>query len=90
MTDTNEDRGRSRRSGADDRGWSSIGWILDGQTIERSGDIVCGLHRTQGDKEHMFLGLASKSRSMVFPGLASKLVASSFPVYGSKPVASVW
>jgi hypothetical protein len=35
---------------------------------------MCGLHRTEGDKEHEFLSLASKPRSMVFPGLASKSV----------------
>jgi hypothetical protein len=43
--------------------------------IERSGDAVCGLHHTQGDEEHGFLGLASKPWSTVSPGLASKLVA---------------
>jgi hypothetical protein len=29
--------------------------ILGGQTIERSGDIVCGLHRVRGDDERVFL-----------------------------------
>jgi hypothetical protein len=43
--------------------------------IERSGDAVCDLHRAQGDEESEFLGLASKSRSMVSPGLASKPMA---------------
>jgi hypothetical protein len=28
--------------------------------IERLGDTVCGLHRTQGGEERGFLGLASK------------------------------
>jgi hypothetical protein len=32
------------------------GQVLGGQMIERPGDIVCGLHRACGDKEHMFLG----------------------------------
>jgi hypothetical protein len=32
------------------------GRILDGQTIGRSGDTVCGLHRARGDEERMFLG----------------------------------
>jgi hypothetical protein len=36
---------------------------------------VCGLHHVQGDEEHGFLGLASKSRSTVSPSLASKPVA---------------
>jgi hypothetical protein len=30
--------------------------VLGGQTIRRSGDAVCGLHRARGDEEHMFLG----------------------------------
>jgi hypothetical protein len=45
MVGSDEDRGRSRRPGAENRGWSSIGWVLSGQTIERLGDVVCGLHR---------------------------------------------
>jgi hypothetical protein len=44
MVGSNKDRGRSRRLGAEDRGWSSTGWVLGGQTIERSGNAVCGLH----------------------------------------------
>jgi hypothetical protein len=70
MASNDKDRGRSRRLGVEDRGWSSIGWILGGQTIERSGDAVCSLHCTQGDEERGFLGLASKPRSTVSPGLA--------------------
>jgi hypothetical protein len=45
MVDSDEDHGKSRRPGAEDQGWSSTGPILDGQTIERSGDAVCDLHR---------------------------------------------
>jgi hypothetical protein len=44
MTGSDEDRGRSRRLGAEERGWSSTGWVLDVQMIERSGDAVCDLH----------------------------------------------
>jgi hypothetical protein len=40
-----EDRDRSRRPGAEDQGWSSIGQILGVRMIERLGDIVCGLYR---------------------------------------------
>jgi hypothetical protein len=40
----------------EDRGWSGIGRVLDGRTIERSGDAVCGLHRAHGEEEHGFLG----------------------------------
>jgi hypothetical protein len=41
---SDEDRGRSRRPGADERGWSSTGRILGGRITERSADMVCGLH----------------------------------------------
>jgi hypothetical protein len=44
MAGSDEDHDRSRRPGADDRGWSSTGWVLGGRIIERSGDVVCGLH----------------------------------------------
>jgi hypothetical protein len=40
MTANNEDRGRSRRPGVEDRGWSDTGRVLGGRTIERSGDAV--------------------------------------------------
>jgi hypothetical protein len=65
MEGSDEDRGRSRRLGAEDRGWSSTGRVLGCQMIESSSDIVCGLHRAQGDEEHGFFGSASKSRSTV-------------------------
>jgi hypothetical protein len=32
------------------------GQILSGRTIERSGDVVCGLHRARGDEGRGFLG----------------------------------
>jgi hypothetical protein len=32
------------------------GRVLGGQTIERSGGAVCGMHRACGDKEREFLG----------------------------------
>jgi hypothetical protein len=47
MAGSNEDHGRSRRHGAEDRGWSSTGWVLGRWMIERSGDTVCGLHYAQ-------------------------------------------
>jgi hypothetical protein len=31
------------------------GQVLDGRTIERSGGVVCGLHRARVDEEHKFL-----------------------------------
>jgi hypothetical protein len=30
--------------------------VLGGRTIERSGGVVCGLHRARGDEEREFLG----------------------------------
>jgi hypothetical protein len=33
-----------------------IGQVLGGRTIERSGGVVCGLHRVRGDEENKFLG----------------------------------
>jgi hypothetical protein len=60
------------------------GRVLGGQTIKRSGDTMCGLHR---------LGWASKPRltvcqgfdlettGMVFSGLASKSVATDSPIW---------
>jgi hypothetical protein len=32
------------------------GRVLGGQTIERSGDAMCGLYRAYGGKKHEFLG----------------------------------
>jgi hypothetical protein len=81
MTGSDEDRGRSRRLVAEDRGCSSTCRLLDGWTIERSGDVVCGLHCAQGDKEHVFFGSASKPRSIVSPGLTSKPLATVLVVW---------
>jgi hypothetical protein len=81
MTGSDEDRGRSRRLGVEDWGWSSTGRVLGCQMINRSGDTVCGLHHAQGDEEREFLSLASKPRSTVSPGLASKSVATVLVVW---------
>ena len=56
MAGSDEDRGRSRRPGAEDRGWSSTGRVLGGRAIGRSGDAECGLYRARGDEERGFLG----------------------------------
>jgi hypothetical protein len=56
MAGSDEDCGRSRRPGAADRGWSSIGQVLSGQVIERMGDTVCGQYCARGDEERGFLG----------------------------------
>jgi hypothetical protein len=55
MAVSNEDRDRSRRPGAEDRGWSGTSQVLGGQMIWRSGDAVCGLHHALGDEERGFL-----------------------------------
>jgi hypothetical protein len=44
MVDGDENRGMCKRLGAQDQRWSSTGRVLGGQTIERSGDDVWGLH----------------------------------------------
>jgi hypothetical protein len=56
MTDINEDPDMSRRPGVEDRGWSNTGRVLDGRTIGRSGDVMCGIYRAQGNEERIFLG----------------------------------
>jgi hypothetical protein len=56
MAGSDEDHGRRRTYGAEDRGWSCIGRVLGGRTIGRSGDAVFNLHRAQGDTGHGFLG----------------------------------
>jgi hypothetical protein len=65
MVSSNEDYGRSRRPGTQDRGWSSTSRELGGRTIKGSSDVVCSLYRAQGNKERKFLGLASKLKSTV-------------------------
>jgi hypothetical protein len=55
MAGSDEDSDRSRRPGADDQGWSSMGQVLGGQAIEKLGDAVYGQHRAQGDENRGFL-----------------------------------
>jgi hypothetical protein len=61
------------------------GRILGGRTIERSGDVVCGLHRARG-VQVSWLGL--KNTGTIFSSLASKPVATVFSDLASKPVAT--
>jgi hypothetical protein len=59
MAYNDEDRGRSRRLGAEDQGWAGTSRVLGGRTIRRSGDTMCDPHRTRGgDEKHGFPGLA--------------------------------
>jgi hydrogenase maturation factor len=55
--------------------------VLGGRMIERSGDVMRGLHRAQGDEECRFFGLASEPRSTVSPCLVSKPVATVLVVW---------
>jgi hypothetical protein len=50
-----EDRGRSRRPGAEHRRSSRIGRVLAGRAVGRSGDAIRSLHCAQGDEERGFL-----------------------------------
>jgi hypothetical protein len=56
MVGSDEDLGRSSIPGVEDRGWSSTSQVLGGRMIDRSGDIMYGVYRTRGDREHEFLG----------------------------------
>jgi hypothetical protein len=73
MTGSDEDRARSRRPGAEDRGWSHSR-ILSDRTIGRSGDTVCGLHHFliehQNQGQRFVSGLASKPLGRFVSGLA--------------------
>jgi hypothetical protein len=89
MTDNDEDHNRSKRPSVENRVWSSTIRILGGWMIERSDNIVCCLHRAQKDEEHEFLGLASKSRSIISPDLTLKPVALGFSVWATRPTATV-
>jgi hypothetical protein len=78
------------------------GQVLGGRVVERSGGVVCGLHRARGDEDRGFLGLALKPRltvcewfglkptQTVFTGLASKPVATVSSGLASKPAATVF
>jgi hypothetical protein len=50
MACSDEDRGRSRRV------QRTRDQVLGGRAIERSGGVVCGLHRACGDEECKILG----------------------------------
>jgi hypothetical protein len=50
MVCSDEDRGRSRRPGIEDRGWSHR------SDTQWPGGTVCGMHHACGDEEHEFLG----------------------------------
>jgi hypothetical protein len=74
MAGNNKDRGRSRKLGAEYRGRSGTSRVLSGQTIGRSGDVMCDPHHTHGDEKRGFVsGLASKPlRPFLGLGLKTK------------------
>jgi hypothetical protein len=55
MVCSDEDHGRSRRF-VQRIGDGRTGRVLGGWTIERSGGVVCDLHRARGDEKREFLG----------------------------------
>jgi hypothetical protein len=56
MADSDDNLDKSRRPGTEERRWLSTGRILGGQTIERLGDVLCGLYCAHRDEEYAFLG----------------------------------
>jgi hypothetical protein len=55
MASSDEDHSKSRRSSAEDQGWSSTGQLFNGWMIWRSADTVCGLYHAHRDEEREFL-----------------------------------
>jgi hypothetical protein len=101
MACSDEDRGRSRRPGVKDRGWShrlgtlcpggrEVGWrrVRSAPDTWRLGAQVfwLSLKTTQA----VFADLASKPVATVFTGLASKPLATVFAGLASKPVPTVF
>jgi hypothetical protein len=62
--------------------------VLDGWAIERSGDVMCDLHRACGDKERWFLCSASKPRLTVCEWFGLKITQTVFAGLASKPVVT--
>jgi hypothetical protein len=99
MVGNDDNWGRSRRLGAEDRGWLGTSRVLSGWMIGRTGDAVCDLHRTRvGDGFSMvwpqnhydsFLVWASKPRSMVWR-FGPQNHCDVFLVWTSKPRSTVW
>jgi hypothetical protein len=72
MAGSNEDRGKSRRLGAEDRAWSSTGQVLYSWMIERSGDVVCTLHYVASKPVATLLMVWPQNHSLGFFGLDFK------------------
>jgi hypothetical protein len=57
------------------------GRVLGGRAIERSGGVVCGLHRAHGDEERKFLGKPQDQGRRFVSGFASKPLRRFSPVW---------
>jgi hypothetical protein len=65
-------------------------WVLGGQTIERSGDTMCDLHRACEDDKRRFLGWASKPSSMVCQWFGLKTTGTVCQCFGLKTNGTVF
>jgi hypothetical protein len=62
------------------------GRVLDGWTIGRSGDTVCGLHRARGDEERIFSVEPQNQGRRFVNGLVSKPIEQFASGLPSKPL----
>jgi hypothetical protein len=83
MADSDEDLGRIKRSGVEDRRWSSIRRVLGDRTIERSGDAVCGCTMHKEMRSVDFL-VWPQNQGRWFLGLDLKIGSSSLVMWVSK------
>jgi hypothetical protein len=58
--------------------------------IERSGDVVCDMHRARGDEEREFLGSASKSKLTVYQWFDLKTTVMVYQWFGLKTTGTVF
>jgi hypothetical protein len=58
-----------------------IDQVLGGRAIERSGDVVCGLHRARGDRSTSFLVEPQNKGRRFINGLTSKPLRRFLPVW---------
>jgi hypothetical protein len=65
------------------------GRVIGGRTIERSGGVVYGLHRTREDEKRRFLGWASKPTPTICQWFAIKTIETVFSGLTLKSVATV-
>jgi hypothetical protein len=90
MSDSDGDHGRSRRPGAEDRGWSSIGWVLSGRMMGRSGDTEHKETRSTGflvepqNQGRRFLLVWPHNWSLGFPGLGLKIDSYNLVIWALK------